>query len=152
MRDLAPDQRQQVQHRRPAGQRLADGTEQREIGRAGEDEAARLPPGVDLGLEIREQLRHPLDLVQDGPVTMVAEKPARIVAGVLANVRGFERHVGFVGEDRAAQRGLAGLTRPRDGHHRKLAGGRAKSRREGTGDHAPHGTRTLGLIESPTFN
>jgi hypothetical protein len=123
-------QRQEMQHSRAAGQRLADGVEQREVGRPGEHEAAGLAPGVDFDLKIGEQLQHPLDLVQDGAVSMVAEEPSGIGSSVFANVRGLEGHVGLVAEHGAAQRRRAlGLIDSPTFNQPRAGGARGESRR-----------------------
>src|SRR5690606_4125285 len=65
---LAEGERQQREHRGAASQALRDGRHELELTRSGHDEAAHPWVGIDDALEVREQLRRALCLVDDGAV------------------------------------------------------------------------------------
>lgn len=119
-----------MQHRYPPRQGLAHPAHQREVLRAGQQPAAGLPMGVDVVLDVVEELRRVLDLVEDDALAGVGQEADRIVACDVSHVRALERHVAVrVAELLAEQGRLAGLAGPGDEHggegtHRSPEGGR----------------------------
>ena len=106
-----------MEHGCPPREGLAHAPHQREVLRAGEQPAARLPAGVDVILDVVEELRLVLDLVEDDVVAGVREKPDGVVARDVAHVRALERDVPVRGAELLAEeRRLAGLTGSDDEH------------------------------------
>ena len=95
--ELAQGERQQTDEGDATGEALADAGEEIELLGARQDEEAGAAVAVDGRLEVREQLRRPLDLVEDGSVGIARQEPARIVGRELPLVQVFERYEGPVG-------------------------------------------------------
>ena len=131
--DLGNREGIEVEHGCPPREGLAHAPHQREVLRAGEQPAARLPAGVDVVLDVVEELRLVLDFVEDDAVAGVREKPDGVVARDVAHVRALERYVPMGGGELLAEEGgLAGLTGSDDEHrgeraHRTPDGGRQRS-------------------------
>jgi hypothetical protein len=107
---------------------------------------------VHLDLEVGEELRHPLDLVQNGPGGVLAKKPSRILPGVVPRIGRLERNVGLGRKGHPAERGFARLAGTGDRDHRELAGRGPQSGFEGAGNkHGAMGPR-LGLIVNQIVN
>ncbi len=93
---------------------------QLELMAAGQQELAGPPGFIHPDLEIGQQFRHMLNLVQDGPVRKAPEETARIVPREGALVRRLQVDVGFVRKAVPAQGGLSALARPGHGDDRVL--------------------------------
>ena len=108
---------QECQNGNPAGQRLRDALHQGKALGAGEDVAPfLLPVGVHVPLDVVEQLRSVLDLVQHHRRRILGEEKAGIVERQGAHVRLVQVHEPVCPGERVLQRGgLAGL--PRSGEH-----------------------------------
>ena len=72
---LLDRKRQQREDGGSSGERLADRLAHAQLATAGEDELAVPLPLVDGCLDVRRQLRHPLDLVEHRPVAALSEEP-----------------------------------------------------------------------------
>ena len=107
-------ERQQVQHRRPARQRLAHAAGQEQILRACEQKLPGFgPPLVNLLLDIGEQVRRVLDLIENSGRRKGSHEAARIDRCRLAHIWRLKRDIlGRATEDPLQQRGLTGLPRP----------------------------------------
>lgn len=60
-------------------------------------------------LEIGQQRRHPLYLIQDRAVRVAPQEGPQIILRLQPLVRILDRHIRLVGEGTPRQRGLAGL-------------------------------------------
>jgi hypothetical protein len=100
---------QQLGQRDAAGEGLRHGVHQRQVLGPGEQEAAGPGILVHQTLEIGEDLRHPLHLVDDGAVPIAGEEGDRVLLGELPPGRILQRHVGPVGKGHTAERRLARL-------------------------------------------
>lgn len=140
---LVEAERQEVQHAGSSRQGLRDGLRQAEVLRPGEDEPPVLRAGIDVDLEVAEQIGRVLDFVDDRAGGMLCQEAARVGGGELALVERFERHVRLVREGRPAQRGLAGLARPGHGDHRIVGRQGAQARFEVAWDHRCRGRRRI---------
>lgn len=69
---------------------------------------------IDLDLQVAQQLRGVLDLVEDRPPRMLREEGPRVAARIVAHVEQLEGNVGLVGKERATERRLARFTRSGD--------------------------------------
>jgi hypothetical protein len=76
---LAEGERQERDEGGASGEGLGDPGQQAELLRPGQDELARSPGCVDSGLEVGEQVRRSLGLVEDRTLGEPAQEPARIV-------------------------------------------------------------------------
>ena len=76
--------------------RLTDGRVQREVLGSRQNEPTRSAVLVDFVLEVAEEGRYVLDLVDDGSVRMLPKKPARILLCEGPGVERFQRDVGMV--------------------------------------------------------
>jgi hypothetical protein len=137
-------QGQQLHIGRAAGQALADLARQQQVLRTGEDEVPHVTAGIGLGLQIGQELRHMLHLVDDNAAAPALDEATRVGRRLGAGVELFQRYVGVAGEGAARQGGLARLPRTTEHHHRKAArqtkqarlcqAGKGR-RRERAGDH-----------------
>ena len=120
-------ERQQVGNAHAPGERLRDVREQPELLGAGEHEAARDPHLVDHALEPGKEVRPALGLVED----RARGEPRQETPGVLLREGALggvlQADIGPVGEERAGERGLAGLARAGQGEDRE-AGRQAAQR------------------------
>lgn len=86
--NFGQSQREQIQNPHPAGQRLGNVFHQQKILRTGKDEAqGRI--AVHPALQIREQQRYSLSLIQNSPLWETVLKTARVLFGQQACVRIF---------------------------------------------------------------
>ena len=118
--DFREGERQQVMHRRSTGQRLTHRCQQQQILRAREYPATRRGQVVDNALEVGEEVGYALHFVDDRAFRKLPQEPARVSIRKRARVGGFQSHVGKVRKKRAAQCGLAALTRTGNGNRRRL--------------------------------
>jgi hypothetical protein len=86
-RDLPLGERPEGDDLHPAGERLGDPGQEEEVGRAGEQEAARPAVAVDLRLDRQEEVRDALDLVQGDRAGKTGQEPRGIVLGSGADGR-----------------------------------------------------------------
>ena len=108
-------ERQQPKQCGAPGERLADGAGQRQMLASSKDEEAILAQFVSEHLQVGQERRNPLDLVQDSASDQLREEPLRVGFSEFPLVGQFEVDVFETRESRAAQCGLAGLARPRHG-------------------------------------
>jgi hypothetical protein len=101
---------------------LANAVQEQEVLRAGQDELARSVYPIHDSLNVRKQVRHALDLVQNDPPPELIQEPAGVLGGERAGIRVFKRRVAVPGKDRPHKRGLARLARSRDGNDRVVSG------------------------------
>lgn len=94
-------ERQQLDQSGAASERLTDPIEHLELLAAGEDEATGRGPLIDERLQIRQERRDPLHLIEDRACAVGAEKTARILGRERSHVGLLEIHVGSVGERQA---------------------------------------------------
>ena len=87
--------------------------------RAGEEKEAHAAVEIDPGLEIGEDFRTALHLIQNGAIGKAAEKGAGILPGRQPHIRFLQRHVRLVGENGLGERCFSGLARSRNGYDRK---------------------------------
>jgi len=87
--------------------RLGDRAGQAEVLGAGEDEPSRRRLRVDLTLEVAEQLRDVLHLLEDHAFPVFREEGAGIGAGIGAGVEALQRDLRLLRKGRLAERGLA---------------------------------------------
>ena len=108
---LGERERQQAEQRRSSGERLADGARESELLAARQHEEAVSPRLVGQHLEIGQEFRDALDLVQDGALAQPGQKAPGVGFGEFPLVRRFQVDVLEVRKSRAAKRGFAGLPR-----------------------------------------
>src|SRR4029077_11704413 len=118
--ELAERQGEQVEDGAPPRQRLADRPQGEGALRAAQDVPPRDVLPVDEGLDVREEIRRPLRLVEDDTAGELVEETARIRERILADIGLFERRILMIGKRFPDQRGLARLPRTGEGHHRVL--------------------------------
>ena len=106
-REFAHRERHQVGHADPPRQGLRNACHQEEVLRAGQDEAARDRVVVRQDLDVGEEVRRPLRLVQDRGSGKPSEEPPRVFEGESPLVRRLQRHVVEVREGRAQECRLA---------------------------------------------
>ena len=107
---------QQGQNPDAPGQRLIDGLHQFGVLRPSEDVHAGLPFVVGMGLEIGEQARDALHLVDDGPGGVGGDESAGIFGGEGAVVQVFQRDAVIVRKGHLGKGRFAGLPGAGDGH------------------------------------
>lgn len=83
---------------------------------ARQDEETVTPPLVGENLQIRQEFRNALDLIQDGPFTEAGEKAPRIGLRELPLIGRLQIDVSQIREGLATDGGLARLTRSGHGH------------------------------------
>ena len=110
----------QTKQRGAAGERLADGLNDSELLTAGQNKAAGPRVLVHPCLDVGDELRRPLNLIDDGAVAALAEKAKRVFDGELTGVGLLEIEVGEIGKGRSAQGCLSRLPGPSDGNDRIL--------------------------------
>ena len=111
--DLPKFQRKQLEQRGPARERLAYALKQGEVLGPGEDEAAGGRIVVDNALQVGEEVRRALDLVEYRPLAEAGEEAERVIGGELPLRRRLERDVGTVRERHPGEGRLARLPRAR---------------------------------------
>ena len=107
-------ERQEPQQRRSAGERLADGLGEAKLLATCEDEEARSAVLVGQDLQVGQEIRNPLDLVQDRALGKPCEESPRVGLGEWPLVGSVQIHMGQPGEGGAAECGLPRLSRPGD--------------------------------------
>ena len=120
---LAPRQGQQVVHRGPAREGLADGREQGKVLRTRQDPATGRRVVVDDALQVGGQVRRAVYLVDDGAVGEFGKEGVWVLLGEPAHVQGFEGEVAMAREQGAAEGGLAALPRSGEGDGREALRG-----------------------------
>ena len=100
-------------------QRLADTRHEPKLLGAREDEIAHASAAVHQPLEVGDQVRNPLYLVDDRALGEAGEKATLVDLRLLALVGVFQRDIGAIGEDRPGEGYLALLARPGDGEDRE---------------------------------
>jgi hypothetical protein len=145
--DLVEAERQQMRQPRSTGQTLRDALAEAQALRARQDEAPRRRVAIDLLLEIRQQLRHELDLVDDGSGAVLGEEPARIGAREVPLVEWLEGDAAQVRERIHAERRLAGLPRSGHGDDRILPRQFDQVGLEIAGDHEPQDSPGLHFLK-----
>ena len=133
--ELVVAEREERQDARAPGQGLGHTGQQTQVGGAGEDEAARPRPSIDLLLEVRQKGWCPLHLVDHGALRDLGEEPAGVLGGVLAGVGRLERDVPVSRKQGPAEGRLSCLARAGHGHHREPAGQRLHLRPQPARDH-----------------
>ncbi len=88
--------------------------------RSGEDELPVFSVLVYHALQIAQQVRSPLNLVEDDPILILREQGLGILEGNLTRFRILEGNVFVVAQGCLSQRGLASLSRPENSHYREL--------------------------------
>jgi hypothetical protein len=109
---------QQAQDPGASGQRLADRLRDAKLLAAGQHELAAAAHLIDVFLHVGDELRRPLNLVDDRRLAKSTKKTARILDGEIAPVGGLEVRVGEIGECVATEGRLARLPRPRERENR----------------------------------
>ena len=71
--------------------------------RAGEDEAAHARVLIHHPLEVGEQIRGPLDLIQDGALGEAGQKGPWVRLGEAARIGAFQRDIRLVGKSGAGR-------------------------------------------------
>lgn len=119
-------------------QRLRNRMGEPEMLGAGQDEPARIGASIDLFLQIRQQLRDVLNLVEDRAVGVLGEKSARIVTREIARIQCLQRHIGPIREGCTTQRRLTGLARAGNDNNRVVARQPDELRSKCAGNHRLH--------------
>jgi hypothetical protein len=121
--NLALGQWPEVQRLDAPGERVPDPFRGQDVGGARQEKPAGGRVSIDGALDLQQQLRHMLDLIdQDRPGKLRDEAP-RIAGRRLAGrrlVEAQDRHRMLPGGDFPGERCLADLTRPRDEHHPRV--------------------------------
>ena len=100
--DFLQAERQEIEERGAPRERLAERLEQGEVRRSREDESPRDEALVDHRLDVGEQVRDAVHLVEDRAVAMPLEKPPGVPACEFLKVGRFEGDVGLVGKNSPA--------------------------------------------------
>lgn len=87
---LLERQGEQLEHAGPAGQGLSHRLQEGEVRGAREHEAPDAAHLVHQRLQVREQFRNAMHLVEYSAVPSFGQEPARVAASELLDVRGFE--------------------------------------------------------------
>jgi|GEM_PF-2618613 len=96
--------REQHQDAAASRQRLGNGLGETEMLRAGQDKPSRFRTGVDIALQVGEQLRDMLDFIQDGPTGIPTQKSTRIAQCKIPDIQRLQRDIGFARVCHPAQR------------------------------------------------
>ena len=119
---------------RPASVWLMDSA-QRQVLRAAQDPAAGRRVGIDDALEIGQQIRCALHLVENGAARKLREERSRVVQCKGPFVRVLQRHVTVIREYHPAQRGFPALPRPGQRDARRPRGCLLQHCRQVASDH-----------------
>ena len=114
-------ERQQLKNSSAPGQRLADFGFQFRLMTPGEDVLSHPSRLVGTHLNVTQQLRHPLYLVNDERSRMISQKSLGILLRISPGFRFLQIHIIEIFEVVPGQRCLAGLPRPGDRNNRKLS-------------------------------
>ena len=113
-------QGQQREKRNASGERLAHRFGQQEVLGSGDDEPSRLVAGINHFLQIGEQFRHALRLVENYMAFMAGKKTPGVGVEQGPHVGIFEGKVLVCGESVFRKGGFAALARAGDGNHRQF--------------------------------
>jgi hypothetical protein len=94
--EFTEGEREQGEQAGPSREALRDGIQHLELAGTREKQSAGLRVGIDFSLEVGEQGRTPLDFVEDGLGTELAEESPRILSGEAAGVGILQREVGGI--------------------------------------------------------
>ena len=111
---------EQIDQRCPARQGLGDFFHDMELLGAGQNELSGAILTIHDALNVGEQRRCPLDLVQNHPAAEAPQKTFWVGYGEFPFVRVFQADIGVIAEERLGQGGFARLTGTGDGDHREL--------------------------------
>ena len=125
-------------------QGLSDRFEQREVLGPAQYPASRGRIRIDDALQVRQQVRHALHLVEDGAARELRQERPRIILREGPVVRRLERAIGMIGKHRLAQRGLSTLPRTGERDGRSPRGGSLQFRRQVAMDHEAECTTASG--------
>ena len=100
---LIPSDREEVEDTDPTSQRLAESCGQAKVLRSGQDEPAGRWVFIDQPLEVGEKSRGTLYFVEDRPLTMFSQEPARVIGCVAPHILGLEGDVGVVRKNGSAE-------------------------------------------------
>ena len=112
--------RQELDDGRSPGERLADGLADLKLLAARQNEQAVFSLFIHENLDVGDEFRGSLDLIEDGPIGKLAEKSSGIGPCEFPDLKAFQVGVRFPGEDLPAQGGFTRLSRAGDCHHRIL--------------------------------
>ena len=122
----------------PACKRVAQTGQEQQIRRAGEHEAPGPTVAIDRELDRAQELRHPLDLVEDHAGRQRGHEPGRVAAGERKRRLVVEGDVGEAGLERAGKGRLAGLPRPEKADDGRVAECRLQRCEEGAIECSAH--------------
>jgi hypothetical protein len=117
--------RQELEHGGAAGHRFGHSPHQRRLLRAGQEPLSHpARRAIDAGADVIENVRHVLDLVEDGRHRRVVEEAARVGAKARDDVGVLQQVIGSARKRVAQQGSLAGAAGPGENHRGKGAAAR----------------------------